>query len=102
MAINPEVVRQIFKKNSLFYCSSGLVWRMKVLIQNCHTHSYLVSLDEWTDLPEGARTFPSTERAMAFCMEHRIPAAQVVLKFEYDQYDIKVPVSKECEELGRN
>ena len=75
---------------------------MKVLIQNCFTHSYLVSLDEWTNNPASARTFPSTDRAMAFCMEHRIPQAQVVLKFDYDQYDIKVPISKECEELAGN
>ena len=75
---------------------------MKVLIQNCFSHKYFVSLGEWTENPDTARNFPTTEKAMAFCMEHRIPEAQVVLKFEYDRYDIKVPVSKECEEPARN
>jgi len=70
---------------------------MKILIQNCLTHLYLKSLSEWTDDPNGAQSFPTSERALGFCTEHRIPAVQIVLKFDYDRYDIKVPVTPECE-----
>jgi hypothetical protein len=58
----------------------------------------LKSLSEWTAVPGEARTFPSSEKAIVYCANHRIPAVQIVLKFDYDQYDISVPISDECEQ----
>jgi hypothetical protein len=75
---------------------------MKILVQNCLTHLYLKALAEWTHEVSEARSFPNSERAIAFCTEHRIPAVQVVLKFESDRYDINVPISDECEEPGQS
>lgn len=71
---------------------------MKILVQNCQNHLYLKTLSEWTALVADAMSFPSSEKAVVFCAEHRIPAVQVVLKFEYDQYDIRVPITEECRE----
>lgn len=71
---------------------------MKILVQNCLNHLYLKTLSEWTPSPSEAKNFPTSENAIVFCSEHRIPAVQVVLKFEYDRYDIRVPITEECEQ----
>ena len=70
---------------------------MKILVQNCHNHLYLKSLSEWTQSSSDARAFATSENAIVFCAEHRIPAVQIVLKFDYEQYDISVPITEECE-----
>ena len=70
---------------------------MKVLVQNCLTHLYFKSPDEWTDDPSEAKSFQSSEKAILYCTEHQIPAVQIVLKFEPARYDITVPITEECE-----
>lgn len=71
---------------------------MKILVQNCLNHLYLKSLTEWTPDASQARSFPTSEKAIAYCAEHRLPAVQIVLKFDYDHYDISVPITEECEQ----
>jgi hypothetical protein len=71
---------------------------VKILVQNCRTHLYLVSLMEWTPNPEKARNFANSEQALAFCTEHRLPEVQIVLKFDCEKYDISVPITVECDE----
>ena len=71
---------------------------MKILVQNCHNHLFLKTLAEWTPEPAEAKDFSSSENAITFCSEHQIPAVQVVLKFDYERYDIKVPITEECEQ----
>ena len=73
---------------------------MKVLVQNCQTHLYLKDLTEWTAVLSEARGFPSSENAIVYCTKHRIPAVQIVLKFDPDCYDITVPITKECEQAA--
>jgi hypothetical protein len=73
---------------------------MKILVQNCFTHLYLKTLSEWTPSPHEAKSFPSSEKAIIYCTEHQLPAVQIVLKFDYDNYDISVPITEECEKLG--
>lgn len=70
---------------------------MKILVQNCLNHLYMKSLSEWTAEVSQAKEFPTSESALAFCTEHQVPAVQVVLKFDYDRYDIRVPITEECE-----
>ena len=70
---------------------------MKILVQNCLNHLYLKTVSEWTPEVGEAKSFASSENAIGFCTEHQIPAVQVVLKFEYDRYDIRVPITPECE-----
>ena len=74
---------------------------MKILVQNCLNHLFLKSVSEWTPDPEEAKNFSTSERALGFCAEHRIPAVQIVLKFDSDRYDIQMPITPECEQTGR-
>jgi hypothetical protein len=71
---------------------------MKILVQNCLNHLYLKTPSEWTADPEDARNFSTSEKALGYCAEHRIPAVQIVLKFNADRYDIQMPITPECEE----
>jgi hypothetical protein len=71
---------------------------MKILVQNCLNHLFLKGLSEWTPAAGEAKEFPTSESALSFCSEHQIPAVQVVLKFDFDRYDVRVPISEECEE----
>lgn len=71
---------------------------MKILVQNCHTHQYLKAPSDWTPDVNHATDFGNSERALAFCTEHRIPAVQIVLKFDYERYDVKLPITEECKE----
>jgi len=69
-------------------------------VQNCLNHLYLKNLTEWTADSAEAKSFPSSESAIVFCAEHQIPAVQVVLKFDFDRYDIQVPITEECEQAA--
>ena len=73
---------------------------MKILVQNCLNHRYLKSLTEWTSDVSQAKSFPTSESAISYCSQHRIPAVQVVLKFDPDRYDITVPITEECEQAA--
>jgi hypothetical protein len=73
---------------------------MKILVQNCLTHLYFKSLEEWTADSSEAKGFPSSEKAILYCTQHRIPAVQIVLKFDPERYDITVPITEECEQAG--
>jgi hypothetical protein len=74
----------------------GLFCHMKILIQNCQTHLYFKSLSEWTPDAEEARNFKSSDQAIKLCAEHRIPAVQIVLKFENNAFDVPIPITEEC------
>ena len=69
---------------------------MKILVQNCMSHLYLKTLTQWTADPAEAMVFPSSENAILYCIEREVPAAQIVLKFDPDRYDITVPITEEC------
>lgn len=73
---------------------------MKILVQNCLTHLFLRSLTEWTGDPMEAKSFPTSEEAIRYCTKHRLPAVQIVLKFELDHFDISVPITAECEQAA--
>lgn len=73
---------------------------MKILVQNCLNHLYLKSLTEWAADVSEAKAFPTSENAISYCSEHRIPAVQVVLKFDPDRYDITVPITEECDQIA--
>lgn len=71
---------------------------VNILVQNCLNHLYLKDLTEWTPDPSEAKSFRTSESAVHFCVEHKIPAVQVVLKFEHDRYDVRVPITEECQQ----
>ena len=65
---------------------------MKVLVQDSVTLSYYQAPGSWTSDPESAMTFHDSHEAVQFCLEHDWREAQVVLKFEDNQYDVQLPV----------
>jgi hypothetical protein len=73
---------------------------MKILVQNCLNHLYMRSLTEWTDNAAEAQSFTTSENAIDYCAKHRVPAVQIVLKFDPDHYDVTVPITAECEQAG--
>lgn len=73
---------------------------MRILIQNCLTHEFFKDITSWTKDSKNARNFESTVKALEFCYKHQLADTQIVLKFEWDDYDVVVDVSKNCEELA--
>ena len=73
---------------------------MKILVQNCLNHLYMKSPNDWTDDVAEAQSFTTSENAIEFCAKHRVPAVQIVLKFDIDHFNITVPITAECEQAG--
>lgn len=73
---------------------------MKILVQNCLTHLYLKTASEWTPDSSQAKVFSTSQKALDYCAANEIPAVQIILKFEQGQYDIKLPITEECEKLN--
>ncbi|MGZ8899539.1 MAG: hypothetical protein ACXW3Z_05535 [Limisphaerales bacterium] len=49
----------------------------------------------WSDSPMKARDFEGSVHALDYIRENRIGRAQIVLKFERDEFDVVLP-SKDC------
>ena len=71
---------------------------MKIVAQNCLTKEYLTDKGTWDPAPAKAKVFDSSLKAYEHCRLHKIPDAQVVLKFNGGQFDVKLPVSDSCKE----
>jgi hypothetical protein len=71
---------------------------MKIVAQNCLTKEYLTEQGTWDPAPAKAKQFDSSMKAYEYCRLHKIPDAQVVLKFSRAQFDVKLPVSDNCKE----
>ncbi len=65
---------------------------MKTLLQQAGTGLYLKAAGKWTPDSGEARDFKSSVTARSYCESHHILHAQIVLKFNVDQYDIVLPV----------
>jgi hypothetical protein len=61
---------------------------MRVLIQNAVNEAYFTGHGWSTDL-DSALHFDSTVKADAYCYEHNIPDALIVVKFKDESGDIK-------------
>ena len=66
--------------------------RMKILVQNPLTLSYLQDNQHWTNNPDQASAFTNSQSAITFCREHDLAEMQIVLKFPDDRYDVQMPV----------
>ena len=70
---------------------------MKVLMQNCVTGHFLGKDDEWHESSDKAQDFGTSASAIAYYVRHRVPDAQIVLRFERTaRYDIELPMSESC------
>ena len=65
---------------------------MKTLLRQPRTGLYLKGAGKWTPDCEKARDFKSSVTARSYCENHHILHAQIVLKFDTEQYDIVLPV----------
>ncbi len=61
---------------------------MRVLVQDTKTHLYLGQAASWTSDFNSAVNFQRTIKALDFLAMSQIKDAQIVMKFEDDQYDI--------------
>ena len=68
---------------------------MRVLIQNCDSLKFYTEPGIWTDSPLNARDFRGSVTALDYIRKHQIGRAQIVLKFERDEFDVVLP-SAEC------
>jgi hypothetical protein len=64
---------------------------MKALLQQVGTGLYFKGVKEWTPNYQEAYDFKSSLSALGYCQRQGIPNAQIVLKFDLDQYDIVLP-----------
>lgn len=73
---------------------------MRTLVQNCITHEFVGRDDRWRLDPDAAMAFGSTTDALDYCMNKQVKDAQIVLRFEHEALDVKVPVGNRCKEKG--
>lgn len=66
--------------------------RMKVLIQNPLTLSYLQAPGRWTSDINAALNFKDSSSAFLFCAEQGLYDSQVALRFPNQRYDVEIPV----------
>jgi len=66
---------------------------MRILLQQKETGFYLKDPASWTTNPQEAIDFPSSTRAIDFCVANKISGVQLVLKFDGQRYDIVLPVA---------
>ena len=74
---------------------------MKIVAQNCLTKKYLTEQGRWTRAPAKAKVFASSWKAYEYCLLHRIPHAQIVLKFDSAEFDLRLPVSDTCKDQNK-
>ena len=66
---------------------------MRILLQQKNGSLYFKEGGLWTpDATEG-REFPSSSKAIEYCMTNHLSGVQVVLKFEEQHYDIVMPLA---------
>ena len=70
---------------------------MRILLQQKTTGLYCQDKDTWTAQPLQALEFPSSSKAVEFCVAQHLDGVQIVLKFEEECYDIVLPVLPESD-----
>lgn len=64
---------------------------MRILLQQKETGLYFTEDGLWGHCGE-AKNFISSTTALDYCLAHKIPSVQLVLKFDDQPYDIVWPV----------
>ena len=68
---------------------------MRTIIQHRDTQQFLAHPDgpgSWTQRADGAVAFASSVAALQFCLKNHLENVQIVLKFQRDEFDIRLPV----------
>jgi hypothetical protein len=61
---------------------------MRILLQHKQTQLYFKNIESWTADCKEALDFPSSTKAIDFCLQNSFFEVQIVLKFDDQQYDI--------------
>jgi hypothetical protein len=65
----------------------------QIYIQHPQTRMFLREMDDWTPHSDKARDFKTSLNAVAFCLQHQMPDAQIVVRFDQPgMEDVVVPV----------
>lgn len=70
---------------------------MRVLIQSCDSLKFYAGGGRWDDSALNAEDFRGSVSALDYIRKNRLGRAQIVLKFEKDEFDVILP-SRECKE----
>jgi hypothetical protein len=65
---------------------------MRILLQQKETGLYFKDVSLWVHQSSEAMDFISSTAAIEFCVANKLPAVQVVLKFDGQRYDIVLPM----------
>jgi len=65
---------------------------MKVLLQHKESGLYLKEVGFTTPSSADAMDFLSSTQAIEYCVMHKIPGMQIVLRFDEQHYDIVLPM----------
>ena len=66
-------------------------YEMKVLLQEAVSGLYLTEASQWTPDPSLGRDFGNVVVALEATRKHRQRALDVILKFQDQKYDIRLP-----------
>ena len=68
----------------------------QILVQNPETKLFFCHPAGWSSDVANARDFHTTLNAIAFCLQHEMPNAQVVVRFNHGgMSDLVVPIPSE-------
>jgi len=68
---------------------------MRVFIQNCDSLKFYSGHGRWCVSPVNAKDFAGSIRALDYIRTHHLSRAQIVLKFDRDEFDVVLP-SHDC------
>lgn len=64
---------------------------MRVLIQNCDSMLFYTGNGRWSDCSLNAKDFRGSITALDYIRSNQLSRAQIVLKFEQDEFDVVLP-----------
>ena len=67
-------------------------------MQNSGTLQFYKDAEAWTDHVSEAFDFTGTIQALQFCRERKLRDAQIVMRFDWEQYDLILPASADGDE----
>jgi hypothetical protein len=69
--------------------------KQTITIQNSRDGRYLSEPGFWAEPPERARQFKSSTDAVIYCLEQKVPDAQIRFSFDNPKFDFVVAITVE-------
>ena len=67
---------------------------MQILLQDRQTKQFVKPDEQWTDNASDGLTFHTCGRAFAYCSKRNWFDMDVVLKFQNERYDVRLPINQ--------